>query len=535
MKKTIHKTYSCWLLALFTCFSVHAVDINNQTFNGTVNTQAAEEININNSTFTSSATGTVRSTSKIRLGIGTKVNTGANVAFRIGPLSTYSVAFTAAANGSLAGAQTQTITHGQSTTAVTATPDSGYYFVNWTDGTNTYTDNPLTVTNVTSALNLTANFAINQYTLTFTAGANGSIQGNSPQTINHNENSTAVSAIPDPAYRFDYWSDGTNTYTDNPLVLTNITSGKNLTAHFIIDRFPVTFTAGDHGSILGETHQLITSGEATAQVTAVANDTYEFKRWSDGSTENPRIISNVTQEINLTAEFGKPLVIEFGSALADSEWQTINFTKNFTNPLVIAGPPSYNDSHESVVRIQNVTANGFEIRVQEWDYLDGSHASENIDYVVIEKGLHILSDGRIIEAGTVDLSDSSYQTINYQPQAASPVVLSSILTNNDPAAATRRLRNISLDSFQIRLQEEESADGVHANETVAYVVLPKGDYNIMGEQLTVGVQSGIKDLWAAVPSSGFEKFISTFQTTAGTDPGVMRQRGTVGTDLEIHF
>ena len=38
-----------------------------------------------------------------------------------------------------------------------------------------------TDTNVTANISVTANFAINTYTLTYTAGANGSITGTSPR------------------------------------------------------------------------------------------------------------------------------------------------------------------------------------------------------------------------------------------------------------------------------------------------------------------------------------------------------------------
>ena len=54
-------------------------------------------------------------------------------------------------------------------------PNSGYHFVNWSDGVSTA--NPRTDTNVTANVTVTANFAINTYTLTYTAGANGTITG----------------------------------------------------------------------------------------------------------------------------------------------------------------------------------------------------------------------------------------------------------------------------------------------------------------------------------------------------------------------
>ena len=63
--------------------------------------------------------------------------------------------------------------HGANGTAVTAVPDTGYHFVKLerrrTDGS------PRTDSNVTADISVTANFAINTYTLTYTAGANGSI------------------------------------------------------------------------------------------------------------------------------------------------------------------------------------------------------------------------------------------------------------------------------------------------------------------------------------------------------------------------
>jgi len=89
--------------------------------------------------------------------------------------TTYNLTYTAGANGSLSGATTQTVSNGNSASSVTAVPDPNYHFVNWT-GTNgfvTTTNNPLTVTNVTSSMTITANFAINQYTISATATGDG--------------------------------------------------------------------------------------------------------------------------------------------------------------------------------------------------------------------------------------------------------------------------------------------------------------------------------------------------------------------------
>ena len=72
----------------------------------------------------------------------------------------YTVNFAAGNGGTLTGITSQTVIQGNSCTAVEAVPNSGYLFVNWTGtgGFVTTTDNPLTVTNVTSDMTITANF-----------------------------------------------------------------------------------------------------------------------------------------------------------------------------------------------------------------------------------------------------------------------------------------------------------------------------------------------------------------------------------------
>ena len=136
----------------------------------------------------------------------TDTNVTANVSVTANfAINTYTLTYTAGANGSITGTSPQTVNHGANGTPVTAVPNAGYHFVNWSDAS---TANPRTDTNVTANVNVTANFAINTYTLTYTAGANGSITGTSPQTVNHGADGTPVTAVPNTGYHFVDWSDG---------------------------------------------------------------------------------------------------------------------------------------------------------------------------------------------------------------------------------------------------------------------------------------------------------------------------------------
>lgn len=75
--------------------------------------------------------------------------------------ASYTVRFSAGPHGSLTGSTSQTVTSGSATSAVTAVPDTGYHFVNWTGdgGFVTSAANPLLVTNVGASHHITANFA----------------------------------------------------------------------------------------------------------------------------------------------------------------------------------------------------------------------------------------------------------------------------------------------------------------------------------------------------------------------------------------
>jgi uncharacterized repeat protein (TIGR02543 family) len=68
----------------------------------------------------------------------------------------------------LTGTTSQTLASGASCSAVTANAPAGYVFVNWTgtNGFTTSTANPLTVTNVTAAYAITANFSANAVVIT---------------------------------------------------------------------------------------------------------------------------------------------------------------------------------------------------------------------------------------------------------------------------------------------------------------------------------------------------------------------------------
>lgn len=70
--------------------------------------------------------------------------------------ATYRLTYNAGANGSIVGASPQFVVSGDDGSAVTAAPDSGHVFVDWSDGS---TQNPRVELNVTGEVTVTANFS----------------------------------------------------------------------------------------------------------------------------------------------------------------------------------------------------------------------------------------------------------------------------------------------------------------------------------------------------------------------------------------
>lgn len=146
------------------------------------------------------------------------------------------VSFIANVGGSITGATSQTVSYGGSTTAVSAVPDLGYHFVNWTgdNGFLTTTVNPLVVSGVTVSQNITANFAVNTFAVNFTSGGNGTLTGPTAQIVNYNGSTAPVTAVPAAGYYFVNWTGtgGFVTTAANPLTVLNVTASQTITANF---------------------------------------------------------------------------------------------------------------------------------------------------------------------------------------------------------------------------------------------------------------------------------------------------------------
>jgi len=82
-------------------------------------------------------------------------------------------------------------------------------------------------------------------TLSYLAGAGGTISGPASQTVFAGSGGLPVTAVPDPGYRFTAWSDGLKDATRSDAPLADLT----VSAEFVRDANKITASAGEHGAI----------------------------------------------------------------------------------------------------------------------------------------------------------------------------------------------------------------------------------------------------------------------------------------------
>jgi hypothetical protein len=242
----------------------------------------------------------------------------------------------------------------------------------------------------------------------------------------------------------------------------------------------------------------------------------------------------VVEEELLTADIN----LEAGEVEVTNNWVFVRFTNTFNNPIVIAGPPSINDADPTTVRIRNVSKTGFQIRMAEWDYLDGEHYSETVRYLVMEKGRSTLSDGTIIEAGSFAGTSKSKNVSFTSRFNKTPVVVTTVVTENGANAISGRINNITQQRFSYYFQEQEKNSSTHVNETVHYIAWEPGQGTVGSMHFEVGTTGNVvTSAWYThnhQSSFGQAPFLlADMQTTNDTDTAALRVRNTTANSFGI--
>ena len=231
---------------------------------------------------------------------------------------------------------------------------------------------------------------------------------------------------------------------------------------------------------------------------------------------------------------------QFGTVTAGqdsaSAWTSVKFERGFSAPPVVAvSPPSYNGGHAATVRVRNVSATGFEYQLDEWEVHSGWHRTETLFYMALPEGKHDLG-GLTAYAGRAKL-DHRWTTLPLSGFRDTPAVFAQVASYNDAAAVTPRLTGVGESGFRARLQEQEAADGVHAEETLHYIALEYGPGSASGRPFKVGVFR-TDHVWRRATfggTFGAPYLLANMQSHLGGDTAALRYRklDSGGVDLKV--
>ena len=195
--------------------------------------------------------------------------------------------------------------------SVTATPNVGYTFSNWTEGLIVVSSGSNYTFTISGNRTLVANFTaiVSTYTLNVTA-VSGTVVKNPNQATYNSGVNVVLTATPATGYVFTSWS-GDATGSTNPLTVT-MNSNKNITANFtaVVNAYTLNVTAVN-GTVVKNPDQPTYNSGLSVQLTATANSGYTFTSWSGDATGsvNPLTVvmnsnKNITANFTLNAPVG---------------------------------------------------------------------------------------------------------------------------------------------------------------------------------------------------------------------------------------
>ena len=276
----------------------------------------------------------------------------------------------------------------------------------------------------------------------------------------------------------------------------------------------------------------VTSGSATVQVLPVASSAQFAGDTRSGS-------DTLTRSAYIQVESAE-IPMQVGEVSVDHLWQRVDFTKSFSDPIVVAKPISNNGAHQATVRVSGVDSQGFWIRVQEWDYLDGWHALEQVSFVAMERGYHQLPDGAWVEAGSLETEATGtvVPVIFTAPFGENPVVFAGVASANGIDAVVTRARDVTREGFAVGMQGQEANSQEHLLEVIHYIAWEPSFGVVNGLRYEVGLTDArVTDQPYSLLYKGvFERpplFLADMQTTAGLDPANLRWRNRTEVGLEV--
>ena len=227
----------------------------------------------------------------------------------------YTLTTSAGANGSIEPAPGAHSRWGGERVTVTATADSGYRVASWGgDCSGTATTCDLTIDGNKTA---SVTFELDQYTLTTSVGANGSIDPAARTHTYSTGTSVTVTATPDSRYRIASWGgDCAATPASDTTCELTMDANKTASATFEEDNYTLTTSTGANGSINPAAGTHTYNSGASVTITATADSGHQVDEWGgdcSGSGTTCELTMDGDKTASVTFEVTRTLTTSTGA------------------------------------------------------------------------------------------------------------------------------------------------------------------------------------------------------------------------------
>lgn len=165
---------------------------------------------------------------------------------------------------------------------------------------------------------------------------------------------------------------------------------------------------------------------------------------------------------------------EAGTTSLNGNWKTVSLENTFNGkqaclPQLVTA----NDAASSNVRVRNVVATSFEMKVQEEEAADGIHSDETVHYIMIEEGSGAVDGVRFAAGATNDTQTDQPATISFGGKFNKPAFFANIQTTHDADSVALRVLGSEITGAVIRIEEEMSSDAEtsHPAESIGWLVM----------------------------------------------------------------
>ncbi|MDR3478368.1 MAG: hypothetical protein P4M14_10090 [Gammaproteobacteria bacterium] len=279
----------------------------------------------------------------------------------------FTITPTAGSHGTISPSSVLTVNK-NSSQIFTALPNAGYTISQWLlDGNLAQTSgSSYTLTNITANHNVQVTFAAIQYVITPSAGANGAISPNTPQSVNSSSNQT-FTATPAAGFTVNQWLvDGTLAQTGGTsFTLTNITAPHTVQVTFTSSQTAV-FTVGGASSSFNPLLAVSTDGKGNTWTSKPVTGTssggnYAASSCTDATTT--AVCTNVGNSnsaplIAVSNDGGNTWVTKTVPALTTAgSFSSTSCTGSGTNTVCVAAGQSFSGSAPPILAVSTDRGN----------------------------------------------------------------------------------------------------------------------------------------------------------------------------------